>query len=38
MFSSVSVLPSTTSFGPPLPSFDRFAGNMALYDSPLLFV
>ena len=34
MFSLVNALPSTVSFAPPLPSFDRFAGTMPLYDSP----
>src|SRR5258708_6459056 len=32
-FSLVSGLPSTISFGPPLPSFDRFVGTMPLCDS-----
>ena len=33
-FSLVNGLPSTISFGPPWPSFDRFVGTMPLYDSP----
>src|ERR1017187_6691140 len=32
-FSLVNGLPSTISFGPPLPSFDRFVGTMPLCDS-----
>lgn len=36
MFSLVNGLSSTTSFGPPLPSFGCFVGTMPLYDSPAL--
>ena len=33
MFSSAGILPSTISFGPPRPSFDRFVGTMMPLDS-----